>query len=107
MDLQKLSYKKHVQSDKTNPKCTKSFKGGQNHIKPTPPMYSSHNLHVQLSGFHTVVFDLKTDRVSEFFISYGREFHMTDQKYLNEFFPLRTLFTNGITRSCLFRKLKY
>ena len=104
MDLQKLSYKKHVQSDKTNPKCTKSFiesmsKGGQNHIKPTP-MYSSHNLHVQLSGFHTVVFDLKTDRVSEFLISYGREFHMTDQKYLNGFFPLRTLFTNGITRSC-------
>ena len=76
------------------------FEEGQYHIKPIPPMYSLHNLQVQLSGFHTLIFDLKTDRVSEFPISFGREFHITDPKYLNEFFLLRTLFADRITRSC-------
>ena len=63
----------------------KSIGEGQNHIEPTPPMYSLHNLHVQVSGFHTIIFDLKTDRVSEFLISFGEEFHIIDPKYLNEF----------------------
>ena len=63
-------------------KRTKSCK-----TNPTPPMYSLLNLHVQLSGFHTLIFDLKTDRVPEFFISFGIEFNITDPKYLNEFFP--------------------
>ena len=48
------------------------FEEGQYHIKPIPPMYSLHNLQVQLSGFHTLIFDLKTDRVSEFPISFGK-----------------------------------
>ena len=33
-------------------------KEGQNHIKPTAPIYSLHNLHIQLSGFHTLSFYL-------------------------------------------------
>ena len=42
----------------------------QNHTKLTPPMYSLHNIHVQISGFHTLIFDFKTDsdRFSEFLI---------------------------------------
>ena len=56
--------------------------------------------------FNTLIFDLKTDRVSECLISFGREFHMTDPKCLNELFPLQTLFTDGITRSCWDHKLK-
>ena len=55
---------------------------GQNQIKPTPPLCFLHNLHVQLSGFRTLSFNLKTDRISEFLVSCGREFHITDPKYL-------------------------
>ena len=43
----------------------------QYHIKSTPPMYSLHNLQVQLSGLHTLIFDLETNRVSEFIILSG------------------------------------
>ena len=95
---------KHIQSDKINPKCRKSFiksicEERQCHIKATPLMHSLHNLYVQLSGFHTL-FDLKTAIVSEFLISLGQNSILCIYlKYLNEFFLLRTLFTDGITRS--------
>ena len=74
------------------------FDKGHYHVKPTAPMYSLHNLYVELSGFHTLILDLKTDSVSEFLISFGREFHIIDPKYLNGFFPSRTLFTDGTTK---------
>ena len=52
----------------------------QNHTKLMPPMYSLHNIHVQISGFHTLIFDFKTDsdRFSEFLIWFGREFYIRD-----------------------------
>ena len=68
-------FTKNMESDKTNFKFRKPFiksmcKEEQNHTKLTPPMYSLHNIHVQISGFHTLIFDFKTDsdRFSEFLI---------------------------------------
>ena len=58
-----------------------------------------HSLHVQLSSFHTLILALNMDKLSEFLILIGREFHIKDPKYGNECFPLRTLFTEGISKS--------
>ena len=61
-------------------------------------MYSLHNLHAH-SGFHFLIFSLNIDKLSEFLILIGTEFHNTDPKYRNEFFPLRILLTGGTSKS--------
>ena len=75
-------------------------------MKPTPFKYFLHSLHVQLSGFHVLILALNTTKVSEFLISIGREFHINDPKYRNEFFPFKTLFTEEISKSACDLKLK-
>ena len=53
---------------------------------------------MQLSGFHALILALNIDKLSEFLILIDREFHIKDPKYRNECFPLRTLFTEVISK---------
>ena len=61
---------------------------------------------MQLPGFHVLILALNTTKLSEFLISIGREFHINNPKYRNEFFPFKTLFTEGISKSGYNLKLK-
>ena len=60
---------------------------------------------MQLSAFHILILALDMEKLSEFLILIGREFHIKDPKYRNECFPLRTLFTEGISQSSFDLKL--
>ena len=61
-------------------------------------MYSLHNLHVH-SGFHFLIFSLNIEKLSEVFKLIGTEFHYTDPKYRNKFFPLRILLRGGTSKA--------
>ena len=47
----------------------------QYYIKPTS-MYSLHNLHVELSGLHALIFDLKTEKRLRISHSIWEKFHI-------------------------------
>ena len=55
-------------------------------------------------GFHCFIF-LANDEIEwSSLLSIGNKFQITEPKYLKEFLPLRTEFTEGMTRTFSFHK---
>ena len=59
----------------------------------------------QAIGFHCFIFVTNDEIEWSSLISIGNEFQITEPKYLKEFLPLATEFTEGIASSDLDRKL--
>ena len=74
-------------------------------MKPTLTIQLLQIVHGQAIGFHYFIFVTNDEIKGSSLISIGNEFQITEPKYLKEFLPLRTEFTEGITSSGLDRKL--
>ena len=62
-------------------------------------------VHGQAIGFHCFIFVTDDKIEGSSLISVGCEFQITEPKYLKEFLPLRTEFTEGMTSPGLHHKL--